>query len=44
MRYKKNANGEILKKREASGFLRMISEYKHKIRKIKRKIKEEEKL
>ena len=29
-------------KREASKFLKMISEYKHKIRNIKRQIKEEE--
>jgi hypothetical protein len=40
----KNTNGDTARKREASGFLKMISEYKHKIRKIKRKIKEEENL
>ena len=31
-------------KKEASKFLKMISEYKHKIRKIRRQIKEEEKI
>lgn len=32
-------NGE---RREASGFLKVVSDYKHKIRKIKHRIKEEE--
>jgi len=40
----RNSNGESAEKREASGFLKMISEYKHKIREIKHKIKEEENL
>jgi len=32
-----------IKVREVSGFLKMISDYKHKIRKIKHQIREEEK-
>jgi hypothetical protein len=41
----KNISGKKLSEdetREVNGFLKMISEYKHKIRKIKHKIKEEE--
>jgi len=34
----------VVEKREVSGFLKMISDYKHKIRKIRRQIKEEENL
>ena len=43
----KNLRGKKLtneEKREVSGFLKMISEYKHKIRKIKSQIKEEEEI
>src|ERR1035437_9542648 len=43
----KNINGKKLReeeKREVSGFLKMISEYKQKIREIKHKIKKEENL
>jgi ribosomal protein S8 len=43
----KNIRGKKLideEKREVSGFLKMISEYKEKIREIKYKIKEEENL
>jgi len=39
-RFKKNG----VQKREVNGFLKMISEYKHKIRKIRHQIKEEENL
>lgn len=40
---KKQKDGS-LEKREASNFLKMVSEYKNKIRKIKQKVKEEENL
>jgi hypothetical protein len=43
----KSINGKKLReeeKREVSGFLKMISEYKQKIRNIKDKVKEEENL
>jgi hypothetical protein len=43
----KSINGKKLReeeKREVSGFLKMISEYKQKIRHIKDKVKEEENL
>ena len=40
----KKSNGEKTEPREASKFLKMISEYKYKIRRIKRQIKEEEDL
>jgi hypothetical protein len=40
--YKRNSDGDSGEKREVSKFLKLISEYKHKIRKIKHKIKEEE--
>jgi len=36
--------GNATKEREVSGFLKMISEYKYKIRNIKHKIREEEKI
>lgn len=36
-------NGDLPKRQEVSKFLKMISEYKQKIRAIKHKIKEEEK-
>jgi hypothetical protein len=39
-RLKKN----VVQKKEVNGFLKMISEYKHKIRKIRHQIKEEENL
>jgi hypothetical protein len=39
---KKDTLSEIPEKQEVSGFLKMISEYKKKIKIIKRKIKEEE--
>jgi hypothetical protein len=40
---KRLKKGEV-QKREVSGFLKMISEYKHKIRKIRHQINEEENL
>ncbi len=42
--YQKKSKKEVTEKREVSGFLKMISEYKHKLRKIKKQIKEEENL
>jgi ABC-type glutathione transport system ATPase component len=43
--YQKKVKKEVVtEKREVSGFLKMISDYKHKIRKIRRQIKEEENL
>jgi len=41
---RKNSNRELLEKREENKFLKMIGEYKQKIREIKHKIKEEEEL
>ena len=38
----KNIDGIMSQKKEASGFLKMISDYKKKIREIKHKIHEEE--
>lgn len=38
----KNSNGDFGEKRETSKFLKVISEYKHKVRELKHKIKEEE--
>lgn len=40
----KKEKEEEIKVREVSGFLKMISDYKQKIRKIKHQIKEEEKM
>ena len=40
---KGGSDGELQEKREASKFLKMMSEYKHKIKEIKKKIHEEEK-
>ena len=40
----KRLKKSVVEKREVSGFLKMISEYKHKIRKIRHQIKEEENL
>ncbi|MEK7190495.1 MAG: hypothetical protein AAB661_01880 [Patescibacteria group bacterium] len=37
-----NSNNDSPEKREISKFLKIISDYKHKIREIKHKIKEEE--
>jgi len=42
--YQRKVKKEVVEKREVSGFLKLISEYKHKIRKIRRQIKEEENL
>jgi hypothetical protein len=42
--WEKKAKKNGVEKREVSGFLKMISDYKHKIRKIRRQIKEEENL
>jgi len=42
--YHKRTNHETKEKREIPKFLKIISEYKHKIREIKHKIKEEENL
>jgi RAB protein geranylgeranyltransferase component A len=39
---KNNIAGELPEKREVSKFLKMVSEYKHKIKKIKHQILEEE--
>lgn len=39
---KKDSNGNGVEKVEVSKFLKMISEYKHKIRELKNKIHEEE--
>ena len=39
----KRRSGHLTEKQEISKFLKIISEYKHKIRNIKNKIKEEEK-
>jgi len=39
----KEPNGEASMNADASGFLKMISDYKHKVRRLKRKIHEEEK-
>mgnify|MGYP001554807936 FL=1 len=41
---KKNVVNDISEKQEASKFLKMVSEYKQKIGRIKRKIKEEERV
>ena len=44
-KFKKNKNNlsrEIAEKKEASKYLRVISEYRYKIRQIKHRIKEEE--
>mgnify|MGYP001582719598 CR=1 FL=1 len=40
----KNSNINPEEKKEVSGFLKMISEYKKKIRRIKEKVTEEESL
>lgn len=40
----KKSNSDLENKREISKFLKIISEYKHKIREIKRKVKKEEDL
>lgn len=39
---KNNTLGEITEKKEVSKYLKVISEYRHKIRQMKRKIKKEE--
>lgn len=39
---KNNVNDKMLENKEENKFLKMISDYKHKIRNIKHKIKEEE--
>ncbi len=41
---RKDEGGEASEKKEASGFLKRVSEYKRKIRRIKQKVKEEENL
>lgn len=40
--YRKNINGDLTEKTEVSKFLKIVSEYKCKIREIKQKIHEEE--
>jgi hypothetical protein len=42
-RSKKNENGEVITEAEENAFLKMMSEYKHRIREIKACIHEEEK-
>jgi hypothetical protein len=39
---KKDSNGNAVPKAEVSKFLKLISDYKHKIREIRHKIREEE--
>lgn len=41
---KKSANGEIVEIGETNKFLKMVGQYKRRIRKIKEKVKEEENL
>ncbi len=41
---KTNKQGHLMERQEISKFLKVVSDYKHKIREIKHKIKEEEKI